>query len=77
MYINLPGMDGIDALNIMRADKQLSDIPVVAISAAAMPIEIERGEAAGFDEYLTKPIKVPEVLRILNQYTNRADNITP
>jgi PAS domain S-box-containing protein len=74
MDINLPGMDGIAALNRLRMDETTRDIPVVAISAAAMPKEIERGKEAGFNEYLTKPIKVPEVLQAVNQYIRQTNS---
>ncbi|OOG24232.1 hypothetical protein B1C78_09100 [Thioalkalivibrio denitrificans] len=56
--INLPGMDGYQVLEILRADSRLRDTPVVAISASAMPREVERGRAAGFAEYLCKPIDI-------------------
>jgi CheY-like chemotaxis protein len=49
-------------LHKLQADPHTARIPVVALSAAAMPREIERGKAAGFTRYLTKPIHVPEFL---------------
>jgi CheY-like chemotaxis protein len=54
--IQLPGMDGYEVLRRLRADEGTRDIPVIAVSANAMPADIERGLAAGFDAYLTKPI---------------------
>jgi len=68
MDINLPGMDGVAALGKLKEDIITKNIPVIAISAAAMPNEIERGKEAGFEEYLTKPIHVPEVLKAINQH---------
>lgn len=68
MDINLPGMDGISALGKLREDDKTKGIPVIAISAAAMPNEIERAKAAGFEKYITKPINVPEVLKAINQH---------
>lgn len=68
MDINLPGMSGIEALKILRDTEQTRHIPVVAISAAVMPDEIKRGREAGFDDYLTKPIQVPEVMKAINEY---------
>lgn len=68
MDINLPGMSGIDALKILRESQQTGHIPVVAISAAVMPDEIKRGKEAGFDNYLCKPIQVPEVIKVINEY---------
>ncbi|HVS31240.1 MAG TPA: PAS domain S-box protein [Thermoanaerobaculia bacterium] len=66
MDINLPGISGIDALKILRDDVKTSHIPVVALSANAMPRDIQRGLQAGFFRYLTKPIKVAEFLEMLN-----------
>jgi CheY-like chemotaxis protein len=60
MDINLPGMSGIQALKILREDPATAHIPVVAISANAMPHDIKKGLEAGFFRYLTKPIKVNE-----------------
>ncbi|MBU1224226.1 MAG: PAS domain-containing protein [Gammaproteobacteria bacterium] len=56
--INLPGMDGYQVLEIFKADARLKAIPVVAITANAMSRDIERGKAAGFVDYLTKPLNV-------------------
>jgi PAS domain S-box-containing protein len=66
MDINLPGMSGIKAMQILRADTATAHIPVVALSANAMPRDIERGLEAGFFRYLTKPIKVKEFLETLD-----------
>jgi PAS domain S-box-containing protein len=60
MDINLPDMSGIEALEALRRDPATASIPVVAISANAMPHDIEKGRQAGFFEYLTKPIKIDE-----------------
>jgi PAS domain S-box-containing protein len=54
--IQLPGMDGYAVLRRLRADTGTRGIPVIAVSANAMPADIQRGLAAGFDDYLTKPI---------------------
>jgi CheY-like chemotaxis protein len=66
MDINLPGISGIEALKILRDDPLTAHIPVVALSANAMPRDIERGMAAGFVSYLTKPIKIDEFLAALD-----------
>jgi CheY-like chemotaxis protein len=65
MDINLPGISGIEALEILRADPATAHIPVVALSANAMPRNIEKGLQAGFFQYLTKPIKVTEFMETL------------
>ena len=67
MDINLPGISGIDAMLILREDPTTAHIPVVALSANAMPRDILKGLEAGFFRYLTKPIKVNEFLATLDQ----------
>ncbi len=66
MDINLPGISGITALKILSEDPQTSHIPVVALSANAMPRDIEKGLEAGFFRYLTKPIKINEFMETLD-----------
>ncbi len=66
MDINLPGISGIQALKILRADPATAHIPVVALSANAIPRDIEKGLAAGFFRYLTKPIKINEFMDTLD-----------
>src|SRR5690242_8046480 len=65
MDINLPGISGIEALKILREDPATTHIPVIALSANAMPRDIEKGLQAGFFRYLTKPIKVPEFMETI------------
>jgi len=66
MDINLPGISGIQALKILRADPATAHIPVVALSANAIPRDIVKGLEAGFFRYLTKPIKVNEFMDALD-----------
>jgi CheY-like chemotaxis protein len=66
MDINLPGISGIQALKILLEDPLTARIPVLAISANAMPRDIKIGMDAGFYLYLTKPIKVTEFMNALN-----------
>jgi signal transduction histidine kinase/CheY-like chemotaxis protein len=65
MDINLPGISGIQALKILREDPVTAHIPVIAVSANAMPSDIKKGLKAGFFRYLTKPIKVDEFMDAL------------
>jgi CheY-like chemotaxis protein len=67
MDINLPGISGIQALKMLREDPVTAHIPVLAISANAMPHDIQRGLNAGFFRYLTKLIKVNEFMEILDE----------
>ncbi|MFA6013964.1 MAG: PAS domain S-box protein [Gallionellaceae bacterium] len=66
MDINLAGINGFEALKILQADSNTMHIPVVALSANAMPRDIEKGHEAGFFRYLTKPIKVVELIDALD-----------
>jgi CheY-like chemotaxis protein len=65
MDINLPGMSGFEALRQLREWPETRDIPVIALSAAAMARDTKRGEQAGFARYLTKPVKVDELTSVL------------
>jgi PAS domain S-box-containing protein len=67
MDINLPGISGFDALKILRDDPATSQIPVIALSANAMPRDVEKGLEAGFLRYLTKPIRVNEFIDALTE----------
>ena len=69
MDINLPGIDGVEAMKRLRANPKTRAIPVVALSASAMPGDIKRGLAAGFRAYLTKPIKIEDVLAAIQANT--------
>jgi signal transduction histidine kinase len=62
MDINLPGVSGIDALKMLTQDPLTAHIPVIAISANAIPQDIHKGLEAGFFRYLTKPIKINEFM---------------
>ena len=65
MDINLPGMDGTTAMKYLQNKPETQDIPVVAISANAMPRDVKQGLAAGFCDYLTKPLDVTEFHRVV------------
>jgi signal transduction histidine kinase/AmiR/NasT family two-component response regulator len=66
MDINLPGISGLEATRILRADPATASIPIIALSANAMPRDIKKGLEAGFSNYLTKPLKVGEFLQALD-----------
>jgi len=72
MDINLPDISGLQALKILAADPATAHIPVVALSANAIPRDIENGLEAGFFSYLTKPIKVKEFMDSLDVALNFA-----
>ena len=60
--IQLPGIDGFEVLRRLRATEATRTIPVVAVSANAMRGDVERALAAGFDDYLTKPLDFEQLL---------------
>ena len=76
MDINLPGINGVEALKVLRRDPATSHIPVVAISANALPRDIQSSLEAGFFRYLTKPIKVKEFTDTLNAALALAEEIS-
>jgi signal transduction histidine kinase/CheY-like chemotaxis protein len=75
MDLNLPGMGGVDALGELRRDPRTSHIPVLALTANAMPRDIERGLGAGFFRYLTKPINVDEFNDAIDQTLAMIDSV--
>ena len=77
MDINLPGISGISALSILRKHSTTAHIPVIALSANANPRDIERGMEAGFFRYLTKPIRVDELMDTLDLALAMADADRP
>jgi PAS domain S-box-containing protein len=72
MDINLPGISGYGALKILGEDPATAHIPVLALSANAVPRDIEKGLEAGFFRYLTKPIRVREFMDALDVALNHA-----
>lgn len=63
--INLPGMDGITALGQLKQDERLRNCRMIALSANAMPDQVNRAKGAGFDHYITKPYVLDEITCIL------------
>ena len=73
MDIRLPGMNGITALMKLREDAATKEIPVIAVTASAMPMDRSRIMSAGFDGYITKPISVKEFLAEVRKVIGEAD----
>jgi two-component system cell cycle response regulator DivK len=71
MDVQLPGIDGTEALARLRADSRTASIPVIALTAQAMQGDRERFLDAGFDGYLSKPVDVKGLLRIVGDYCGR------
>lgn len=72
MDINLPGMDGVTAMKHIR--QRWKSVPIMALSAGAMDGEIQRGLAAGFDHYLTKPLNIGKLLDLIAKLLPGGDN---
>ncbi|OOM81256.1 ATP-binding protein [Clostridium sp. BL-8] len=68
--INLPGMDGYKVFEILKNHDETSNIPVIAISANAMPEDIEQAHFLGFSDYITKPINIPEFVKRISNILN-------
>jgi CheY-like chemotaxis protein len=65
--IQMPDMDGYELLRRLRAAAQTRALPVIAVSANAMPQDLERGIAAGFADYLTKPLDLAQLLEAVSR----------
>ena len=72
MDFHLPAMNGIEAFKALRADAATSSIPVIAVTASAMPEDRQKILAAGFDGMQTKPIHVQEFLETVEQALKKA-----
>jgi two-component system cell cycle response regulator DivK len=70
MDIHLPGIDGVEALRMLRADRRTASVPVLALTAQAMEGDRERFLGAGFDGYLSKPVNIADLLDAVNRYCN-------
>jgi signal transduction histidine kinase/CheY-like chemotaxis protein/HAMP domain-containing protein len=68
MDINLPGMDGYEALKVIRTEPSLASVPVIALSAHSMESDIKKGLSAGFNDYICKPIQVAPFLKKVNHF---------
>jgi two-component system, cell cycle response regulator DivK len=68
MDIQLPDIDGVEALGQLRADERTASIPVLALTAQAMEGDRERFWAAGFDGYLSKPVNIADLVSTVKPY---------
>lgn len=75
MDIQLPGMDGIAALQKLKADEQTAHIPVIAVTASVMPMERKEILEAGFDGYQSKPISVKELTGEVRSLLDRSAGV--
>jgi two-component system, cell cycle response regulator DivK len=71
MDVQLPGIDGVEALEKLRRDERTASIPVLALTAQAMSGDRERFLEAGFDGYLAKPVDVGELIEAVREHCDR------
>jgi CheY-like chemotaxis protein len=74
MDINLPGMDGITALKLLKESVKTWDIPVIAVTASARPDDLEMGRIAGFNAYITKPIDISNLMQVIQKTFEAFEN---
>ena len=70
MDIQLPGMNGFEALTKIQTHQQTQNIPVIAVTANAMVQDVEMGKAAGFVDYISKPLNIPDFLEVVSKTLN-------
>jgi two-component system, cell cycle response regulator DivK len=71
MDVQLPGIDGVEALERLRQNERTASIPVLALTAQAMSGDRERFLEAGFDGYLAKPVDVGELIEAVREHCSR------
>ena len=74
MDIQLPDIDGVEALGRVRADDGLDSVPILALTAQAMEGDRERFLAAGFDGYLSKPVDIAEFVATVKRYCEESSS---
>ena len=70
--ISLPDMDGLEVLRILRADANLQDLPVIALTAHSMMGDRERFLRSGFDEYVPKPLDFEKLDELIRRHARRS-----
>ena len=68
MDVNLPGIDGRKAFEILKHDKETHNIPVIAVSADVMPKDVQKAMEAGFSEFIPKPVDFDQLLETIDKY---------
>ena len=75
MDIQMPRMDGFEATKKLRSDPEFEHTPIVALTALAMPNDRERCLAAGMDEYITKPVHLRALVKIIENFLSGEQEI--
>src|SRR6185436_1253272 len=74
MDIQMPVMDGLEAMRLLRADPRFRSVPIVALTALAMPGDRERCLQAGASEYLSKPVSLKELVDLIDHLTRQDES---
>jgi len=77
MDVQLPDIDGVEALRRLRANARTESIPVLALTAQAMQGDRERFLAAGFDGYISKPVDIVDLVDTVNRHCHGRDPVQP
>jgi len=67
MDVHLPKMDGLSATRLIKSDEDLKQIPIVALTALAMPEDLGKALEAGCDDYVSKPFRIEDLLKTIGQ----------
>jgi len=73
MDIHLPRMDGLSATRLIKSDEDLKQIPIVALTALAMPEDLGKALEAGCDDYVSKPFRIEDLLKTIDQLLDSSD----
>jgi len=73
MDVHLPKMDGLSATRLIKSDEDLKQIPIVALTALAMPEDLEKALEAGCDDYVSKPFRIEDLLKTIDQLIDSTD----
>jgi two-component system cell cycle response regulator DivK len=71
MDMSMPFLDGYDATRILKSDRQMADIPVIAFTAFAMSEEKQRALQSGCDDFISKPLVMDDFLKTISKHANR------
>jgi CheY-like chemotaxis protein len=71
MDIQMPGLDGLEVTRRIRAEAQLANLPIIALTALAMPGDQERCLAAGANDYVSKPFRMNQLVNLIETYLTR------
>ncbi len=73
MDIHLPKMDGLSATRLIKSNEDLKQIPIVALTALAMPEDLVKALEAGCDDYVSKPFRIEDLLKTIDQLIDSSD----